>query len=168
MGILTTGSMRVVKRNERGVVVSRKRYSRGDEVTKDVVGEERYEALIANGNLVEGDLAESGVNAVNLTTTTVASGGSQVTQPPRGPGGDVSHADAGGDPEDDIEADPNSGGDRYDGMTYPALQQEAKARTGDGTGGAEALKARLRSQDGIDDDEDVDDDDLGDDDDDEN
>lgn len=47
--------MRLVKHNEKGKVVKRKRYAFGDKVDEDFLDEDRREALIEKGTLVESE-----------------------------------------------------------------------------------------------------------------
>lgn len=134
--ILTTERMRIVQRNERGNVTFRKRYSKGDEVNPDHLEEGRLEALLESGALVEDSEADE------------VSEQSNQSAPNLDPETDDEDED-----DTDEDDDSSTGPDRYDDMSYADLQAESKSRTGDGSGGAEALKARLRQQDEFDNDD---------------
>lgn len=156
---LTTGGMRVVQVNERGVVTWRKEYSRGDEVDVDRLEEGRLDLLLETGDLVEkkDDVPTDDGGESPATVTAAASAvtaGSTSTAPHNAAGqplSPVTGEDVGSrEVEKDIDEDPNAGGDRYDSMSWPDLQAEAKTRTGDASGGKEAVIGRLRAQDKMD------------------
>lgn len=162
--LLNTERMRLVTRNERGNVNWRKSYSRGDEVDTSKMDEARVKHLVEKGTLVssEGNLSEP--ESAGATSPTSPPFGASTAGPedtsgaepdeddgsesvvddpdvftaPHEPGEDVT-PEGGGDEPEDV--------DRYSEMDYATLQQEAKTRTGNGSGSAEDLRARLRAAD---------------------
>lgn len=155
--ILAAEALRVVERNDRGIVTYRKRYKKNDEVDTSHMDEAHVENLVRSGRLVESDTDTSdntNLDAVTPSAESVATGTDAGTNATQG-AGPVSQTDeAGGDADADIEDDDNAGGDRYDGMSYPELRAEASARDGvNANGSAEDLRARLREDDKSSDDE---------------
>lgn len=144
--ILVKDALRVVRKNERGVVTYRRRYKKGQTVDTSQMEPERVEVLVASGALVSDD-GEAHDDAAEQDGPPVATGtdaGSTATQGP----GPVSEVDeAGGDVQEDLDADENAGGDLYDGMDYAALKEEAKVRNLNAGGSAEDLRGRLREDD---------------------
>lgn len=123
---LNTEALRVVQRNERGVVTYRKRYRKGQVVDTSKMEDYRVEALVAAGALVEGDEVESTDDTDEPTEDPAAAGA-----------GPVPTATAGASEpqyEDDL-----------DETSYSDLQRIAKEETGDGSGNTEALITRIRA-----------------------
>lgn len=119
---LATEAMRVVEKNDRGVVTKRKRYTKGDEVDASLLAEGRLDQLLADGSLVESedevnsdeDTTQSSVTA----TANFVSAGSTSTAPHNEAGTAVSPVEeAGGDPQEDLDADEESGGEPSDDDT---------------------------------------------------
>lgn len=153
--VLRAAALRVVKRNERGSVTSRKRFTQGDLIDPSLWDDEaEFQRLVDQGSVeeVEGDADE----AVSDETTPAPSGTPDSYYPVRGagtePSADSQYRDESGDggpvtDEDPVNEGPGEGEDRYDALTYPELQQEAKARTLNAGGSAEDLRDRLREAD---------------------
>lgn len=179
--VLKTERLRVVHRNERGVVTKRQSFRRGDKVSaSDFQEKSRFDRLVEKGSLVDEEEFSGGSDAnlydpavqgrglgnSNATTKTTLdfSGGL--------PDGVVKNSDgsftiSGEKAEelakaieegdlDDEESDNEDEGETsdpepdYESMEYSDLQRQAKERTGDGSGGKDALIARLKGQDVID------------------
>lgn len=138
--ILASEAMRVVEKNDRGGVTYRKRYKRGQEVDVSHIDDAQVESLLASGALVESDSDEA--EAVQEATDTPE--GSEVTGDTTGDTGEpLSPAAL---PQNQPE-EPDEQEDRYDAMSYPDLQREAKERDLNGGGSAEDLRERLRADD---------------------
>lgn len=141
---LNSDRMRVVQKNDRGLVTYRKRYGRGDEVDTSKIEDAQVENLLRTGALVESedDVAERGAPRPPYR-------GSEVTGAATGEAGENPEHDtdrtimAEGDGEDDGELV-----DEYSGMDYAELQQAAKGRGLNAGGSADDLRARLRVDDG--------------------
>ncbi len=137
--VLSTERMRVAVKNERGAVVRRKQFKRGDTVTeKDLEHlEGRFEALVQSGALT---LNSDG--SVTISKEALEAQGLSV--------GDLTEADEDDDEDDDEDVDPEDQFDPakvedFESMDYPTLQRLAKARTGNGAGGKADLVARLEA-----------------------
>lgn len=146
--VLNTGAMRVVQRNERGVVTYRKRYRRGDVVDTSKMDSDRVEALKAKGTLVEksefdedqGDTSEAAVQATR---------GGFADTPTGGPAENAGQVES---PDGEDDASDEQTEDAYATMDYAQLQAEAKSRGLNAGGSAEDLRGRLREDDADDDD----------------
>lgn len=115
--ILAAEALRVVNRNDRGIVTYRKRYKKGDEVDVSKMEKAHVENLKEEGSLVdsEDDLSEN--------------------TNPRSPAV----------PEPEVpEKEPE---DRYESMDYAALRSEASSRDISAGGSAEDIRSRLREAD---------------------
>lgn len=145
--ILNREALRVVERNDRGIVTYRKRYTKGDEVDTSHMDEAHVKNLVDSGALVEseGDLSE----AESAT-------GTEPTSPPygastQGPGdatlSEATSGDGGPDEGNDSSDEDEHEVDRYDGMDYSELQAEAKSRGLSAGGSATDLRGRLRDAD---------------------
>lgn len=138
--VLRTERLRIVERNDKGNVTARKRFKRGDVVTKsDFADPDRFNQLVASGALIEqekfNEADEMIVPAEVLGKQGVTGGSTEG----RSDGGAVDPVDP---PED------------FTSYDYPTLQQLAKERTGDGSGGRDALIERLEEHRDADSDED--------------
>lgn len=137
--------MRVIEKNERGVVVYRKKYRFGDEIDTDHLTEGREDALLESGVFVESkdDLRTRRGGLVPYR-------GSEVTGAGTGEGSERTEYDA--PPEEQPEAQ-NDGedvepADEYSGMDYNELQDAAKAADPPipANQSADALREALREQ----------------------
>lgn len=154
--VLRTEAMRVVNRNERGVVTYRKRYRRGDEVDTSKMDEAHVEALIKKGTLVssEDDLPETeSAGATTPVSPPFGAATAPSTPGTLGPDADEiegSTPDDGTEDADTADADVDEEEhdvDAYDSMDYAALQAEAKKRDLNAGGSAQDLRVRLRADD---------------------
>lgn len=127
--VLTTEAMRVVTKNDRGVVNYRKRYRKGDVVDTSKMDEDRVASLVASGALVDENDTEAQedqeptgdpVHQPATPTPTEGSVGSDGTD------GDV------GEPIPDL-----------DNMSYQDLKALAAEKDLDTSGNTEALHSRL-------------------------
>lgn len=180
--VLKTERMRVVHRNDRGVVTKRKTFKRGDTVSaSDFPESSRFDHLVDKGVLVDEEEFSGGSDAnlhdpavqgrglgnSNATTKTTLdfSGGLPDGVVKNSDGSftisgakaeELSKAIEEGDFDDEEESDDEDEGGTsdpepdYESMEYSDLQKQAKERTGDGSGGKDALIARLKGQDVID------------------
>lgn len=146
--VLNREALRVVQRNDRGLVTYRKRYSKGDVVDTSRMVESHVENLVSSGALVESsdDLSDS-PDAGDTPPSSGPFGGATVDLPespmPTPQVGDFSteaeNDESGDDESEDI--------DDYSDMDYASLQAEAKSRDLNAGGSAEDLRARLRADD---------------------
>lgn len=144
--ILNREALRVVNKNDKGIVTYRKRYRKGDVVDTSYMDEVHVENLIEAGVLVasEDDLDER-----------ESATGTSPTAPPFGASTDgsgdtivVPDAERG---EVKIPADDETESvDEYSAMDYASLQKAAKDRGLNGGGSAEDLRTRLREYDASD------------------
>lgn len=174
---LNREAMRVVEKNDKGSVVYRKRYRKGDEVDTSHMDDGHVQALIESGVLVESedDVTEA-ESAGSISPTSgpfgAASAHQDGTTPAAPPVEPVQQeASETGDPDsgsvaantleptgddDPAAVDNNPTGededevedvDRYSEMDYPALQKEAKSRNLNAGGSGDEIRARLREDD---------------------
>jgi len=167
MYILNTEAMRVVERNDKGNVIYRKRYKKGDEVDVDHLEEGRLEVLVEAGTLVESedDLSEE-VDAGSISPVSGPFGAASAHQdgatpaaPPVEPTQDGSvegntFVPVNDDDQSVVTPTEPTGGDddveevdKYSDMDYAALQKEAKARDLNAGGSGDDLRERLRADD---------------------
>lgn len=159
--LLNTEAMRVVQRNERGIVTYRKRYKKGDEVDVSRLEEGRLEVFLDKGTLVESqdDLTEY-PTATSLAPASGPYGGAtgDLTEGPgpesEGPASEGDEVTEGFNPDADADTGTKSNPDddvedvdQYSDMDYSSLQQAAKQRNLNAGGSAEDLRARLREDD---------------------
>lgn len=130
--VLNAAAMRVVEKNDRGIVTYRKRYKRGNVVDVSHIDPAHVEALVRAGRLVDPDDVDEPEEAP------------ETPDAPEGSGDGTE-----GQEEGDEETEPEEDFDSYD---YPTLQRLAKERTGDGSGGKQDLLDRLKAHAAADDD----------------
>lgn len=162
---VTREAMRVVQRNERGVVIYRKRYKRGQRVDVARLPEGRLEALVASGALVNeahddddageyedgrGPVGSSGLTGAATDGSYDHADDTDLNSPPVDEDADAD--------EDDPDVDPAAAGpvedpedpptvDQYTEMDYDTLKAEADKRGVSKAGGAEGIRTRLREAD---------------------
>ncbi len=138
--ILNRERLRIVERNERGSVVYRKRYKRGDEVDTDHIDDARVQNFLDTGVLVESEDDLDEPESAGATSPTGGPFGAATTGSGEGQGVEEGSDDGeGSDDEHDV--------DQYDAMDYGELQQAAKSRNLNAGGSAEDLRTRLREAD---------------------
>lgn len=133
--VLATEGMRVITRNERGSITKRKKFRRGDEVTRADLEqyEGRFDALVESGALVQ---SLDDVETVDPSDPAFSggAGNANATTPTEDLGNSA-------DADEDAEGDQEDG---LDGMSYTDLQKVAKEETGDGSGSKADLIERIR------------------------
>lgn len=145
--VLNREALRVVERNDRGIVTYRKRYRKGDEVDTSHMDEAHVEALVESGALVASgdDLSEQGSATATEPTSppfgasTQGPGDATLTEATSGDGGPTEGSNASDEDEHEV--------DRYDAMDYAELQAEAKSRGLNAGGSGTDLRDRLREAD---------------------
>lgn len=144
---LKTERLRLVGRDDKGRVTSRKRFKRGDAVKKsDFPEEHRFDQLLDSGALVTEAEWEK-MQAGTPYTVDVLSDEERETLLARikeleenAQASDDDDADADADGADDDKSDQPEDFESFD---YPTLQALAKERTGNGSGGRQDLIDRL-------------------------
>lgn len=160
--VLNREAMRVVQRNDKGIVTYRKRYKQGDVVDTSKIESQQVDNLRASGALVpqadyDAERARRNPDAEAPALQTVAAPSHSGE-----PVSDEQHEESyGTDPEDAVFDGSEAGGGEdegegdgddtpapdYDGMDYQALRQTAKDRDLDASGSADDLRTRLREAD---------------------
>ena len=138
---LNTEALRVVKRDERGRVIYRKRFKKGQEVDTSEMEDFRVQQLVEKGTLVESEDDVDGAADAGDT--------SPVSPPFGAEAGDAGEATAAGQQASTDGEDV----DEYSSMDYATLQKTAKDRNLNAGGSADDLRARLREDDASSDDE---------------
>lgn len=141
---LTSEALRVVQSDDKGKVTYRRRYKKGQIVDVTKMDQDRLDLFIDKGYLVDVDAdPEPDPEEVKEDPT------EETTEPETAPE-PTEESTPQEEPKDNPEETPETGPsaeDVYDRMPYAELQQEAKARTGNGAGNAAELQARLRQAD---------------------
>lgn len=133
--LLNREALRVVRRDDRGRVVYRKRYKKGDEVDTSQMEDHRVEHFVEKGVLVQSEDDLSGTESAGATSPATGPFGAATREATEGP---EAEGQTGGEPHDV---------DQYDSMDYSELQQAAKQRNLNAGGSAEDLRNRLREDD---------------------
>lgn len=141
--VLTSEALRVVQRNERGQVVYRKRYKKGDVVDTSKMDDARVEIFKEKGILVEESDFEENSEDTSAAAVQATRGGFADT-PTGGPAENAGQVES---PDGEDDASDEQTEDAYDTMEYSQLQAEAKQRGLNAGGSAEDLRGRLREDD---------------------
>lgn len=174
MYILNREAMRVVEKNDKGIVTYRKRYRKGDEVDTGHMDEAHVDSLVESGVLVESEddvTPEGDASAISPTsgpfgaatgeaTATTATTDAVVTEEDEAE--QIGDPDSGSvaantlqpsNPESEVvppartDDDDVEAVDQYSDMDYPTLQKTAKARDLNAGGSGDEIRARLREAD---------------------